>query len=69
MKITTVPADALRPDLSLSPQHYIPSDLDKMSETWKARCPGKTVRIHRRPNGFTVTVTTTSHTDADGDRI
>lgn len=69
MKITTVPADALRPDLSLSPQHYIQSDLDKMSETWKARCPGKTVRIRRRPNGFTVTITETFHVNGNGDRI
>lgn len=68
MKITTVPADALRPDLSLSPHHYTQSDLDKMVETWKARCPGKTVRVHRRPNGFTVTITETFHVNEDGDR-
>lgn len=66
MKITTVPAAALRPDLSLSPQHYIQSDLDRVSKMWKARFPGKTVKVARRDNGHTVT--TTFHTDADGER-
>jgi hypothetical protein len=69
MKTATVPADALRSDLSLLPSHYIQSDIDKMTEMWKARCPGKTVRVHRRPNGFTVTVTETFHTDPNGERV
>ena len=68
MKITTVPAAALRADLSLSPHHYIQSDLDRVTKMWEARFPGKTVKVARRDNGYTVTVTTTFHTDADGER-
>ena len=64
MKITTVPADALRPDLSLSPHHY----LDRVTQMWEARFPGKTVKVDRRVNGYTVTVTSTFHTDANGER-
>jgi hypothetical protein len=35
---------------------------------WEARFPGKTVKVAQRDNGYTVTVTTTFHTDADGER-
>lgn len=69
MKTTTVPAEALRSDLSLLPSHYIESDLDEMVKMWKARCPGKTVKVTQRDNGFTVTVTETFRTDENGERI
>jgi hypothetical protein len=69
MKIRTVPADDLRPDLSLSPRHYIQSDLDRVTETWKARYPGKTVKVTQRNNGFTVSVTETFHVNKRGDRF
>lgn len=69
MKIRTVPADDLRPDLSLSPRHYIQSDLDRVTETWKARYPGKTVKVTQRNNGFTVSVTETFRVNKQGGRF
>lgn len=51
-----------------APHHYIQSDLDRVTKMWKARFPGKTVKVARRDTGYTVTVTTTFHTDADGER-